>query len=81
MKGFSQLTSPLSDLTKKDDFQWCEEAEKDFKIMKEVMINCHIIGLPDFSKPFALECDASGEGIGAVLKQGQHPIYFDIRKL
>ena len=81
MKGFSQLTSPLSDLTKKDAFQWHEVAEKDFQIMKEVMINCHIIALPYFSKPFVLECDASGEGIGAVLKQGQHPIDFESRKI
>ena len=44
--------------------------------MKEVKINCPILAFPNFSKPFVLECDASGEGIGAVLKQGQHPIFF-----
>ena len=49
--------------------------------MKEITINCHIIGLPYFSKPFVLECDASREGIGAVLKQGQHPIDFESRKI
>ena len=45
--------------------------------MKEVIINCPILALPDFSKPFVLECDALGEGIEAVLKQGQHPIDFE----
>ena len=49
--------------------------------MKEVISNCHILALPDFSKPFVLECDASGEGIGTVLKQGQRPIYFESRNL
>ena len=28
VKGFSKLTSPLTDLTKKDAFKWNEEAEK-----------------------------------------------------
>ena len=49
--------------------------------MKEVISNCPILTLSDFSKPFVLECDASREGIGAVLKQGQHPIYFESGKL
>ena len=49
--------------------------------MKEVIRNFLIVALHDFSKPFVLECDASGEGIGAVLKKGQHPIAFKSRKL
>ena len=34
VKGFSKLTSPLTDLTKKDAFKWNEEAEKAFQKMK-----------------------------------------------
>ena len=68
-------------MTKKDAFQWHEEAEKAFQRMKEVIRNCHIFALLDFSKPFVLECDASGEGIGEFLKQGQHLIDFKSRKL
>ena len=80
VKGFSKLTYQLSDLNKKYAFKWNEEDENSFQKMKEVMSSCPILALPDFSKPFVVECDASGEGVGAVLKQFQHPIAFESRK-
>ena len=81
VKGFSQLTSPLTYLKKKHAFHWNEWVERYFQRMKEVISNCPILALPDFSTPFVLECDASGEVIGAVLKQEQHPIDFESMKL
>jgi hypothetical protein len=66
VKGFSQLATPLTDLTKKGALKWTEEAHKTFDRMKEVMSTCPVLALPDFTQPFVLECDASCEGIGAV---------------
>ena len=68
-------------MTKKGAFSWSEEAEKDFQKMKEIMSSCPVLCLPDFSKPFVLECDASGVGIGAILMQDMHHIAFERRKL
>jgi hypothetical protein len=49
--------------------------------MKEVMSTCPVLALPDFGIPFTLECDASGEGIGAVLMHNKHPLSYERRKL
>ena len=73
-RNFVKVFSQLTDLTKKYAFHWHEGAEKYFQIMKEVISNCPIVALLDFSKPFVLEYNAPGEGIGAVLKQEQHYI-------
>ena len=67
VKGFSQLAAPLTNLTKKGAFSWTDSAQQAFDRLKEVMSSYPVLALPDFTQPFVLECDASGEGIDAVL--------------
>jgi hypothetical protein len=81
VRVFSQLGAPLTDLTRQGVFIWTDESQKAFDHMKEVMGTCPVLALPYFTLSFVLECDASNEGIDAVLMQGGLPIVFESKKL
>ncbi|KAJ9519586.1 hypothetical protein QJQ45_000675 [Haematococcus lacustris] len=58
------------------------QAELDaFNALKQAISNVPMLKLPDHSKPFQVHCDASLEGIGAVLMQDGYPLAYYSRKL
>ena len=86
VKGFANIAAPLYDLTsgenkKSEHLDLPLESREAFDHLKAACLQAPILSFPDFSKPFLLETDASGKGLGAVLSQKQsdgryHPIAY-----
>ena len=91
IKGFAKIAAPLYDLTsgdnkdkKSEHVDLSPEAREAFDHLKAACLHAHILAFPDFNKPFLLETDASGRGLGTVLSQKQadgqyHPIAYASR--
>ncbi|KAK1595958.1 hypothetical protein QYE76_059205 [Lolium multiflorum] len=82
VKDFSTIACPLNELTKKNvPFVWGKAQQKAFDELKKRLTEAPLLALPDFSKTFEIECDASGLGIGGVLMQNGKPVAYYSEKL
>jgi hypothetical protein len=70
VKDFSTIATPLNELTKKGvSFVWGAAQDHAFDELKRLLTSAPLLALPDFSKQFEVECDASGIDIGGILMQ------------
>ena len=71
--NFSAIAAPLSDCTKtsaSEKIEWTEDCKKAFESLKNALILKPTLVPPNYSNQFILHTDASNQGIGAVLSQG-----------
>ncbi|WVZ84101.1 LOW QUALITY PROTEIN: hypothetical protein U9M48_031164 [Paspalum notatum var. saurae] len=76
IRDFGVIAAPLTRLLRCDAFAWDEEAGTAFQELKAALTTRLVLQMPDFNKPFFVDCDASGVGFGAVLHQGAGPLAF-----
>ena len=84
VKDFAQIAKPLYSVmpvpVKKNarhkckdvpKWKWGIEQQQSFERLKMALVSPPILGYPNYSLPFELHTDASGQGLGAVLYQTQ----------
>lgn len=72
VKDFATVAKPLTHLTAKNvRYQWTEECQNAFDVLKHALVSAPILSYPDASVEYILDTDASLVGIGAVLSQVQ----------
>ncbi|GJW46802.1 putative nucleotidyltransferase, ribonuclease H, partial [Tanacetum coccineum] len=67
IEGFSIIAKPMTELTHKDrKFDWGEEQETNFQLLKHKLCDAPILALPEGSDDFVVYSDASIKGLGVV---------------
>jgi hypothetical protein len=80
IRGFASVARPLNELTRKDTtWTWTDRQQEAFTTLKRRVTSEPILAQPALTDQFALEVDASGFAVGAVLLQTkedkkQHPV-------
>ena len=80
--GYSNLTAPLTELTKKKvSWNWSVDRDNAFRELKTKLTAAPVLAIPDPAAPFELITDSCGYGIGAVLMQNHRPVAYYSRKM
>ncbi|GKG29099.1 putative reverse transcriptase domain-containing protein, partial [Tanacetum coccineum] len=81
-KDFSKIAKSLTELTQKNKkYIWGEKQESAFQLLKQKLCEAPILALPEGNNDFVVYCDASLQGLGAVLMQRKRVIAYASRQL
>jgi hypothetical protein len=82
IKDFSNTAQPLHYLTTKDKvWEWSDACQTAFDTLKQQFASSPILVIPDSTKPYRIECDASDYATDAILSQQSddnlwHPVAY-----
>ena len=82
IRKYADIARPLNELLRKDTpFIWTQETDKSFNTLKKRFTEEPVLAMPDITRPFQIEADASKYASGAVLTQldmngDRHPVAF-----
>lgn len=66
VQNCSIIAALLTNMLRKNSFQWIDRAVQSFNQLKKVMTTTTLLSPFDFEQVFTVECDACDSGIGAV---------------
>ncbi|GJV38085.1 putative reverse transcriptase domain-containing protein [Tanacetum coccineum] len=76
------IAKPLTELTQKNKkYIWGEDQESAFQLLKQKLSEAPILALPEGNNDFVVYCNASHQGLGAVLMQREKVIAYASRQL
>ncbi|GJR26392.1 putative reverse transcriptase domain-containing protein [Tanacetum coccineum] len=81
IKAIKNWTSPTTPTEKNKSYIWGEEQESAFQLLKQKLCEAPILALPEGNDNFVVYCDASLQGLGAVLMQREKVIAYASRQL
>ncbi|GKE76377.1 putative reverse transcriptase domain-containing protein, partial [Tanacetum coccineum] len=82
MDLMNRIAKSLTELTqKKKKYLWGEDQESAFQLQKQKLCEAPILALPEGNDDFVVYCDASHQGLGAVLMQREKVIAYASRQL
>nr|GEV23628.1 retrotransposon protein, putative, Ty3-gypsy subclass [Tanacetum cinerariifolium] len=81
IKAVKNWETPTTPTEKHNKYIWEEDQESTFQLLKQKLCEAPILAFPEGNNDFAVYCDASLQGLGAVLTQKEKVIAYASRQL